>query len=143
MGLLVGHHPRIPTDVLCPLGMPQEIRVVSLLPDEHEMRRRHELRHEGAPKSGAWKRVGANAPPTVVIAPVILVPQLLVDPDLIIDVNGADRQPCLLFAHDTRIGNDRGLERIGGSTLVGLAHDRGLMRIVGSTPVRLAQALSV
>src|SRR4029077_9244588 len=51
---LVRDYPRVEADLLRTLRVAEEVRVVLLLPDEHEVGRRHELRHEEA----AGRRTG-------------------------------------------------------------------------------------
>src|SRR5207302_3234519 len=60
---LVGDDVRIATDLLRALRVPQEVRVVTLLPDEDEMRGGHEVGDEGATRGRARKGVRANAEP--------------------------------------------------------------------------------
>src|SRR5439155_17947917 len=77
-GRLVADHPRVATDLLRALGMPQQVRIVTLFPDQHEMRSRHEVGDERAARRRTGKRVGAHAVPAAVVAAVVLAPELLV-----------------------------------------------------------------
>src|SRR5512145_349817 len=52
-GALVLDDARVATDLLRPLGVPEEIRVVALGPDEDQVDGGHEVRHERAPGGGA------------------------------------------------------------------------------------------
>src|SRR6185437_2849841 len=74
-----GDDPRVATDFLCALCMPQEIRVVAFLPHEHEMRGRHALGDKTATLSGTGERIGAHAVPAGMRVVVVTCPQLLVD----------------------------------------------------------------
>jgi hypothetical protein len=58
--------------------MPEEVRVVALLPNENQVRSGHELGHEAAPLGGARKRIGADTRPAGVITCVVVLPELLV-----------------------------------------------------------------
>ena len=58
--------------------MAQQVRVVALLPDEHEVRRGHELGDERATGGGARKRIGAHAVPAGMLLAVVAGPDLLV-----------------------------------------------------------------
>jgi hypothetical protein len=69
----------VAADLLRTLCVTKEIRVVALLPHEHEMRSRHELGDEAAPGSGARKRIRAYAVPPFVRRIVVTRPQLFVD----------------------------------------------------------------
>ena len=51
--------------------MPEQVRIVALLPDEHEVRRGHEVRDERAPLGRARERIGADAVPAAVVAVVV------------------------------------------------------------------------
>ena len=56
--------------------MPEQVRVVSLLPDEHEMGRGHEVRDERASLRRTRKGIGAHAVPAAVIVVAAVLPQL-------------------------------------------------------------------
>ena len=64
--------------------MPEQVRVVALLPDEHEVRRGHELRDEPAPVCRAGKRIGAHAPPAGMVVRVVVEPERLVLVELLV-----------------------------------------------------------
>jgi hypothetical protein len=57
--------------------VPEQVRVVELLPHEDEVRGRHEVGHERAAARGTRKRIGADAEPAGVILAAVLLPQLL------------------------------------------------------------------
>src|SRR5207245_9014108 len=59
------------------VGGPEQVRVVALLPDEHEMRRRHEVRDERAARRRARERIGPDAEPAAVVGAVVVRPELL------------------------------------------------------------------
>ena len=61
-----------------PLGVPEEIGIVALLPDEHEMGGRHVARDERATRSGARERIGADAVPAEIVVGAVVLPELLV-----------------------------------------------------------------
>ena len=66
---LVRHDARIAPDLLRTPGVTQQVRVVALLPDEDQVRGRHELGDERAALGGARERIGRDAePPAVVLA---------------------------------------------------------------------------
>src|SRR5213079_570477 len=73
---LVGDDPRVAAYLLRTLRVAEEVRVVLLLPDEHEMRGGHERRHEEAAGRRTRERIGADAEPADVLMPV-LGPELL------------------------------------------------------------------
>ena len=58
--------------------MPEQVRVVSFLPDEDQMRGGHELGHEGTPLGRARERICADARPAGMIAGVVVLPELFV-----------------------------------------------------------------
>ena len=60
---LVRDDPRVPADLLRALRVPEEVRVVALLPDEHEVGRGHEHGDERAALRGARERIGLHAEP--------------------------------------------------------------------------------
>ena len=64
--------------------MPEQVWVVSLLPDEHEVRCGHELGHEPAPVRGARERVGAHAPPARMVVRIVVEPERLVLEELLV-----------------------------------------------------------
>ena len=64
--------------------MPQEIWIVSLLPDEHEMSGGHELGDVRTAGRGARKGIGAHAPPAGVITAPVVDPQILVRKGLLV-----------------------------------------------------------
>src|SRR5262245_16584455 len=67
----VGDDPRVPAHLLRTLRMAEEVRVVPLLPDEHEMCGGHEDGHKRTPWRGARKRIRADAEPTDVLGAVL------------------------------------------------------------------------
>ena len=70
--------PRVAADLDRPLRMPEEVRVVALLPDEHEVRGGHVLGHEGAARRpGTGTGRSARDQPSIVIG-VVVPPELLV-----------------------------------------------------------------
>src|ERR1044072_7022871 len=73
---LVRDDPRVAANLFRPLGVPQQVRVVLLLPDEHEVRGGHERRDEGASGSRTWERIGADAEPADVLV-AVLRPELV------------------------------------------------------------------
>src|SRR5206468_11620133 len=77
--LLVGDDARVAADLFRALRVAQQVGIVSLLPDEHEMRRCHELGDEAAARSGTRERIGAHAIPAGMRCVVVTGPQLLVD----------------------------------------------------------------
>jgi hypothetical protein len=64
--------------------VPEEIRIVTLFPDEDEVGRGHELRDERAARSRTGKRIGPDAMPAAVISAVVLLPEVFVR--LVLDV---------------------------------------------------------
>ena len=58
--------------------MPQEIRIVALLPDEHEVRCSHEDGDERTAGRRARKRIGSHAEPAGMVAFLLTGPELLV-----------------------------------------------------------------
>src|SRR5439155_24977740 len=88
---LVTDHMRVPADLLRPPGVPEQVRVVSLLPDEDQVRGGHELRDEAAARGGAGKGIGGDAPPAGVIGAVVLPPEFLFAESLeLLDQHAAD-----------------------------------------------------
>src|SRR5207237_103078 len=73
---LVAYDPRVASDLLRALRMPEEVRVVALLPDQHEMSRGHEVGDEAAARRRARERIGPHAEPAAVIVAIVLVPEL-------------------------------------------------------------------
>src|SRR5215475_8089767 len=68
---LVGNDPRVAADLHRALGMAEQVRVVALLPDEHEMGGGHEHGHEGAVGRRAGERIGADTEPADVLGAVL------------------------------------------------------------------------
>src|SRR5207253_11461328 len=68
---------RVAADVLRALRVVEQVRIVALLPDEDQMRGRHEDRDERAPRRGTREWIGADAAPAFMVA-AILRPELLV-----------------------------------------------------------------
>ena len=68
---------RVAADLLRPLGVAEQVRVVALLPDEDEVRGGHELGDEGAAGGGTRERVGADAEPAGVVGAGVVGPELL------------------------------------------------------------------
>ena len=68
----------VPSDFLGALRVPEQIRVVALLPDQNEMRRRHEVGDERAPFRRAGEGIRAHAEPATVVSAAVVLPQLLV-----------------------------------------------------------------
>src|SRR5579859_223880 len=73
---LVVDDPRVAADLHRTLRVAEEVRVVLLLPDEHEVRRSHEDRDEIAAGRRTRERVGAHAEPADVLG-AVLRPELL------------------------------------------------------------------
>src|SRR4051794_20284704 len=72
---LVRDDVRVAADLLRALRVTEKVRVVLLLPDEHEMRGRHERRNEETAGRRTGERIGADAdPPDVLLA--VLGPEL-------------------------------------------------------------------
>src|SRR5205823_5125131 len=69
----------IATDLLRARGRAQKVRIVALLPHEHEVRGSHELRDEHAARRGTRKRIRRDAVPARVALAVFAFPDLLVD----------------------------------------------------------------
>ena len=65
--------------------MPQEIRVVGLLPDENQVRGGHEVGDERAAARGTGERIGADAEPATVVGAVVFRPELLVGEELLVE----------------------------------------------------------
>ena len=59
--------------------MPEEVRVVPLLPDEDQVGRSHEHGDERAPLGRAWERVGLDAEPAEMVARAVVPPEIFVD----------------------------------------------------------------
>src|SRR5207244_12642689 len=76
---LIRDDARVAPDLFRASGVAQQIRVVALLPDEHEVRCGHELRDERTPRSRAWEWISAYAIPPGVLLAVLAGPDLLVD----------------------------------------------------------------
>src|SRR4029079_13123560 len=76
--VLVRDDPRVAADLLRALGVPEQVRVVALLPDEDEVGGGHEVGHERAAVGRTGKGVGANAEPAGVVAIGDVVPVELV-----------------------------------------------------------------
>jgi predicted acylesterase/phospholipase RssA len=76
---LVADDPWVSPHFLRALCVPEEVRVVALLPDEHEVCGGHEVGDEGAAFGGAGERIRANAEPAAVLPVVVTLPQLLVE----------------------------------------------------------------
>ena len=68
---------RVAADVARPRGVPQQVRVVELLPDEDQVRGGHELGDERAAGRRARKRVGPDAEPAVVVGVLVVLPELV------------------------------------------------------------------
>ena len=83
------------------LRVPEEVRVVAFLPDEHEVRSGHELGDERAPGGRTRERISADAPPAAVVTSVVLAPELL----LLVEVleRDADRLECRSLLHASTI----------------------------------------
>ncbi len=84
--------------------MPEEIRIVALFPDEHEVRCRHEVGDEGAFGSRTREGIRADTEPATVIATVVVVPQLLVGAEARRGED-SDTAPRLLFhsGHNSQV----------------------------------------
>src|SRR5262245_27452385 len=57
--------------------MPEEVGVVALLPDQHEMRGGHEVCDERAALGRAREGIGSDTEPAAVVAVVVTFPKLL------------------------------------------------------------------
>lgn len=94
--------------------MPEEVRVVTFLPDEDQMRCCHEVGHELATLSWTGKRIRTHARPPGVIARVVLVPELLLfDDELELTQPWIDHAP--------RLEKARGPRQAGGLSLYSAA----------------------
>ena len=78
---LVRDDPRVAPHVLRALRVPEQVRVVALLPDEDQVRGGHELGDEAAVRRRAGEPVGPHAEPARVVG-------RLVEPELVLDVVG-------------------------------------------------------
>ena len=58
--------------------MPEKVRVVALLPHQHEVRSSHEVGHERAPLRRAGEGIGSHAEPTAVVCAAVVLPEILV-----------------------------------------------------------------
>src|SRR5579862_5265743 len=63
----------------------EQVGVVLLLPDEDQVRGGHELGDERAARCGTRERIGAHAPPPVVVVSVVLLPELGVDDERLLE----------------------------------------------------------
>ena len=70
--------PRVAADLHRALRVPEQVRIVALLPDEDEVRRGHEVGHERAAVGRAGKGIGANAEPAGVVVVGVVDPVELV-----------------------------------------------------------------
>src|SRR5687768_9552658 len=73
---LVGDDPRVAADLLRTLCVPEQVRVVALLPDEDQVRRRHVVGDVRAADGRAGERVGADAVPAGAIVVGVVLPEL-------------------------------------------------------------------
>src|SRR5207253_1918486 len=73
----VGHDARVAADLEGAPRVPEQVRVVALLPDEDQVRRGHELGDEVATGGGTRERVGAHAEPALVVLAALVGPQAL------------------------------------------------------------------
>src|SRR5207302_1373857 len=85
---------RVPARLLRPLRVPEEIRVVALLPDQHEVGRGHEVGDELASGSRTRKRIGRHALPAAVVV-AVLDPELPLGGELLIFDRYASRLELL------------------------------------------------
>src|SRR5205823_13546443 len=90
-GQLVFRDPRVSSDFLCASRVPQEIRVVGLLPDENQMRGSHEICNERAATRGTGEGIGADTEPAAVVGAVVLRPELFVGEELLVEKAGLSR----------------------------------------------------
>src|ERR671919_659948 len=88
-------------DLFRALGVPEQVGVVALFPDENEMGGRHKVRHEHAPRRGTGKRVGGHAKPSGMVGVNVVRPELLLLDELrLLDVY---TRAQALSAHSTRM----------------------------------------
>src|SRR5207342_661442 len=101
-GRLVRDDTRIAADLLRPCRMPEQVGIVALLPDQDQVRRRHELGHEVAPCGRAGKGSSRYAVPAGMVRSAWLAPELLLFAELL----GVEQQAPgleLRFAHAVRL----------------------------------------
>ena len=85
---------RVPPDLEGALCVPEQVRVVALLPDEHEVGGGHEVGDEETAARRARERIRLHAPPAGVVAGVVVTPQVLVLEELLV---GEDERPSLRY----------------------------------------------
>jgi len=83
--------------------MPEEIRIVGLLPDEDQVGGGHEVGPEGAGARRTWKRIRAHADPTAVVRAVVLRPELLVGEQLFVEKAASARLVEAALLHGERL----------------------------------------
>ena len=96
------HDPWVAPDFLRALRVPEQVRVVPLLPDEHEMRSRHVIGDEGTTYRGAGERIGANAvPPEKVLGAVVCPEMLVFEGCFLVEQQGASLWPLVAVHRGT------------------------------------------
>jgi hypothetical protein len=96
---------RVAADLLRAFRVPEEVRVVALLPDEDQMRGGHELRDEFAAGSRARERRRRHAEPAGVVVIAVLPPELLLPEELHLLEQDP---PYVSLGHPPRLAAGRG-----------------------------------
>src|SRR4029453_14689865 len=81
----VGHDPRVAADLLRPLRVAEQVRVVAVLPDEDQGYGRHEHRHERAPGGWAGEGIRRDAEPPGAVVLGVVCPELFFGLELDVD----------------------------------------------------------
>jgi len=136
---LVRDDPRVSAHLLGALSVPEQVRVVPLLPDEDQVCRGHEVGDERAAGRGARKRVRAHAEPPAVVATVVLLPELLVRLEVHVGQhNGTAPRLRLHRGHNSHMpavpGRDVGIVLSGGG-INGILLELGFLTRLRESPV--------
>src|SRR6185436_2179401 len=103
---LVRDDARVAADGLRAACMPEEVRVVALLPDEDQVRSGHVLGDKRAPVGRAREGVRRDAVPPGVVLVGVVGPELLVLEQLLLVEDGAAWFPGFHAPKGTRMGEE-------------------------------------
>lgn len=118
--------------------MPEEVGIVALLPDEHEMGRRHEVRDERAARGWTRERIRSHAEPPAVIASVVVLPERLVRLDIDVREQSRTRAKLRLHGgHNSLVPADRSRDVaivLSGGGINGVLLELGFLRRLREIP---------
>ena len=118
--------------------MPEEVRVVALLPHQDEMRRRHEHGDERAAVRGARERVGLDAEPPLTAGGIVITPQLFVDVfDEVVDDDRAGTKLGLHVGNNSHVSEPARRDAaivLSGGGINGVLLELGFLRRLRETP---------